>query len=139
MRNLILLFKLMLEEYIKELEEDLSINELNLKDYQLKLPAIKHKWAGRCIRLKLEISQLTKTSESIKKALIEKIQQNSAVKLSIPAVTAAVETHEEYKKFMSQIQEKKLLIELLEKAEKTLNSATYDVKNLIEIMKLETT
>jgi hypothetical protein len=129
----------MLEEYIKELEGDLLINELNLKDYQLRLPAIKHKWAGRCIRHKLEIINLTKTSESLKKTLIEKIQQNAAVKLSIPAVTAAVENHDDYKNIINQIQEKKLIIELLEKTEKTLNSATYDVKNLVEIMKLETT
>jgi hypothetical protein len=45
----------MLEEYIKELSEDLKIDELNLKDYQLRLPALKHKWTGRCIRLKANI------------------------------------------------------------------------------------
>jgi hypothetical protein len=30
-------------------------------------------------------------------------------------------------------------VELLEKAEKTLSSASYDLKNLIDIIKLETT
>lgn len=129
----------MLEEYIKELEEDLQINELNLKDYQLRLPAIKHKWAGRCIRHKLEIIQLSKQSESLKKKLVEKIQENAAVKLSTPAVTAAVENHAEFKTIIEQIQQKKLIVELLEKTEKTLHSATYDVKNIVEIMKLETT
>ena len=129
----------MLEEYIKELEEDLRIDELNLKEYQLKLPAIKHKWAGRCIRHKLEIVQLSKQSENLKKTLIEKIQENAAVKLSVPTVTAAVENHSDYRSIIEQIQQKKLIIELLEKTEKTLHSATYDVKNIVEIMKLETT
>ena len=35
--------------------------------------------------------------------------------------------------------ELELIIELLEKSEKTLSSASYDLKNIIEIIKLETT
>ena len=32
-----------------------------------------------------------------------------------------------------------LIVELLEKSEKTLSSASYDLKNIIDIIKLETT
>ena len=129
----------MLEEYIKELEEDLKINELNLKDYQLKLPAIKHKWAGRCIRLKLELAQEHKKLDKLKKTLAEEVEKAAPVKLSAPAINQMIESHSTYKEFRSNMEEKKLAIELLEKTEKTLNSATFDIKNLIEIMKLETT
>ena len=34
--------KMLLEDYIKELESDLKIDELIIKEYQLKLPGIKH-------------------------------------------------------------------------------------------------
>lgn len=129
----------MLEEYIKELEEDLKINELNLKDYQLRLPAIKHKWAGRYIRLKLEIVHDNKKLDTLKKALTEEVEKAAPVKLSIPAINQMIENHSKYKDFRRTIEEKKLAVELLEKAEKTLNSATFDIKNLIEIMKLEMT
>jgi hypothetical protein len=129
----------MLEKYIEELEQDLKIDELNLKDYQLRLPAIKHKWAGRAIRLKLEIVNDIKESETLKKFLVDEIQKNAPVKLSMPAINSAVEKHTEYKNIIEKISQKKLVIELLEKTEKTLSSATYDIKNLIEIIKLETT
>lgn len=129
----------MLEEYIKELEEDLKINELNLKDYQLRLPAIKHKWAGRYIRLKLEIVHDNKKLDTLKKTLTEEVEKAAPVKLSIPAINQMIENHSKYKDFRRTIEEKKLAAELLEKAEKTLNSATFDIKNLIEIMKLEMT
>jgi len=129
----------MLEEYIKELESDLKIDELNLKDYQLRLPAIKHKWAGRSIRLKLEIINDTRESDNLKKLLVEEIQKNAPVKLSLPAINSAVEKHTEYKNLLHNITQKKLIVELLEKTEKTLSSTTYDIKNLIEIIKLETT
>ena len=129
----------MLEEYIKELEEDLKINELNLKEYQLKLPAIKHKWAGRLIRLKLEIVNDKSDLDNVKKKLIEQVEQNSPVKMSMPSIKQMIENHALYKEAKKTIDEKQLIIELLEKTEKTLSSATYDVKNLIEIMKLEMT
>jgi len=129
----------MLEEYIKELEEDLKINELNLKEYQLKLPAIKHKWAGRLIRLKLEIVNDKSDLDNVKKKLIEQVEQNSPVKMSMPSIKQMIENHALYKEAKKTIDEKQLIIELLEKTEKTLTSATYDVKNLIEIMKLEMT
>jgi hypothetical protein len=129
----------MLEEYIKELEEDLKINELNLRDYQLKLPAIKHKWAGRYIRLKLEIAQDNKKLFVLKKKLADEVEKAAPVKLSTPSINQMIENHDMYKEYCAKIDEKKIVVELLEKAEKTLNSATYDIKNLVEIMKLEIT
>jgi len=47
----------LLERYISELSEDVCIDEFNMKDVQMKLPAIKHKWTGRLIRAKIDIDQ----------------------------------------------------------------------------------
>jgi len=77
---------MLLEDYIKELENDLKIDELILKDYQLKLPGIKHKWAGRCIRHKLELVDIKKKREKLKKEIVDKIQEQSPVKLAFPVV-----------------------------------------------------
>jgi len=129
----------MLAEYIKELEEDLKINELNLKDYQLRLPATKHKWAGRLIRLKMEVTQETRRLNALKTKLTEEIKKGSTVDLSLPVILKAVEQRPELIEMQQTIEEKKLVIELLEKTEKTLSSTTFDIKNLVEIMKLETT
>ena len=128
----------MLEEYIKELEEDLKINELNLKDYQLRLPAIKHKWAGRQIRLKTDLLRLKRQREQVKASLMKEIEQASNIKLTTPTLAATAEKHSSILDINNQIHSNELLIELLEKAEKTLSSCTFDVKNIIEIIKLET-
>jgi hypothetical protein len=129
----------MLEEYIKELEDDLKINELNLKDYQLRLPAIKHKWAGRCIRLKSFILQLKQQRDATKTDIMQEIDRTSTVKLTQPVIASTAEKHSRIQEINRKIYETELLIELLEKSEKTLSSCSFDIKNLIEIMKLETT
>ena len=48
----------LLDKYIKELGEDTSLDEFTVRDVQMKLPAIKHKWAGRLMRLKLDNEKL---------------------------------------------------------------------------------
>jgi hypothetical protein len=130
---------MLLEDYIKELENDLKIDELILKDYQLKLPGIKHKWAGRCIRHKLELVAIRKKREKLKKEIVDKIQEQSPVKLAIPMVERTAEKCTEITDIDNTIKELELIIELLEKSEKTLSSTSYDIKNLVDIIKLETT
>lgn len=129
----------MIENYIKELEEDLKIDEIYLKEYALKLPGIKHKWAGRLIRHKLEVANLKKDKEKLKLDLIKKLNETSSVKLSMPVLEKTVDNASDIKEFDSKIKVLELAIELLEKAEKTLSSTSYDVKNILEIIKLETT
>jgi cell fate (sporulation/competence/biofilm development) regulator YlbF (YheA/YmcA/DUF963 family) len=129
----------MLDEYIKELEEDLKINELNLKDYQLRLPAIKHKWTGRMIRLKSHINQLKKQKDRIKSDIMSEIDHTSAVKLTQPVIAATADKHSKIQDINKQIQDAELLVELLERSEKTLSSCSYDISNIIKIMQLETT
>ena len=129
----------MLEEYIKELEHDLKIDELNLKDYQLRLPALKHKWAGRLIRLKSTLHVLRKQSDNSKYDITKEIDATSPVKLTSTTLSTSADRHSKIQELNSRIQETELLIELLEKTEKTLSSCTFDLKNLIEIVKLETT
>jgi hypothetical protein len=129
----------MLEEYIKELEHDLKIDELNLKDYQLRLPALKHKWAGRLIRLKSTLHVLRKQRDNSKYDITKEIDATSPVKLTSTTLSTSADRHSKIQELNSRIQETELLIELLEKTEKTLSSCTFDLKNLIEIVKLETT
>ena len=38
-----------LEEFKKELQEDTKIDQINLLEKQMMLPAIKHKWVARLI------------------------------------------------------------------------------------------
>ena len=129
----------MLEDYIKELEQDLKIDELHLKDYQLRLPALKHKWSGRLIRLKSSLQRDRKEKETLKNDIISEINATSPIKLTQPALASTADRHSKIQAFNDKIKETELLIDLLEKSEKILSSMTFDIKNVIEIMRLELT
>lgn len=127
-----------LEEYIKELGVDTELNEFTVRDVQLKLPAIKHKWVGRLMREKINKDKLYHERTITINKMADTLMANSHIKLSAPMARNKVEAHDKIIEIDNLIRESKAVIELLEKAEKIFNSMTFDIKNLTEIMKLET-
>ena len=128
-----------LENYIIELEKDVRLDQFNIRDCQMKLPAFKHKWVGRLMRHKHEIVRLNQQKYALKKKVAEKIQNSTTYKVTKPVAEKAAANHDSIVDITHRIEELNVLIEFLEKAERILSSMTYDIKNLVEIMRLETT
>ena len=135
----IIIFMDILENYILELEKDVKLDQFNIRDCQMKLPAYKHKWVGRLMRHKHEVVRLNHQKYTLKKKVAEKIQNNTTYKVTKPVAEKAAANHDSIVDITHRIEELNIVIEFLEKAERILSSMTYDVKNLVEIMRLETT
>ena len=118
--------------------EDSKLDAFTLQDTQMKLPGIKHKWIGRLMRHKLQVAQLQEKKKKLRTELIDAVVEESPVKISKPAAASVVDDHTSIVKITDEIVQLKLVIEFLEKAERIFNSMTFDIKNLTEIMKLET-
>ncbi len=114
------------------------IDEFTLKDVQLQLPGRRHIWVGRLMRHKHEVNQLKKKKTENLADLTRKIQEQSNVRLSTPAAEKVAENTEQIKKINSDLLEHYLVIEYLEKVEKIMSSIGFDIRNIIEIQKLET-
>lgn len=133
----------LMQKYQTELEADVKIDEINLTDTAYKLPAIKHKWVARLINAKIELNKLEKNKLSIKDNIINKISEESNNRLSKIALAKTVTTTEDFIKIKERIDEKieeyKMIIMYLEKIEGIFKNMTYDLKNIIDLNKLETT
>lgn len=126
-----------LEKYIKDIEEDLKIDEFNVKDASMRSPGRKHFWVSRLIHHKRNLLKLEREKQQLKKKIMQEVQYQSPVKLSTVTVDKSADDSEIIRNISSQIEEEKLIIEFLEKTEKTFSSLTYDIKNIVEIMKME--
>jgi hypothetical protein len=128
----------MFEEYEKEIFFDTKIDELNLLEKQLQLPAIKHKWVARLITHKRKVNNLQKKRKEIKEIVLSKM---SDIPKGIPKklLDAKIDTTEEIQKIDEEIESHSIMIEYLEKVEQIFKSMSYDLKNIIDINKLETT
>lgn len=127
----------LLDQYIDEIEKDLQINEFNLKDSSMKTPARKHYWVSKLIRHKKNLITLRQERDLIKKDVVKKIIEESPVKVTIPVAEKASYRHEKMLEMSEKINNEELIIEFLEKTEKTFSAVGFDIKNIIEIMKME--
>lgn len=125
------------EKYNLELQEDTLLDQMNIRDQQLKLPGIKHKWVGRLINHKQKVNKLKKVKELAREKAMEEISAGSVVRISNPVLERKADNDNLVKKVDEQIDNEKLIIVYLEKVEKIFNSMTFDVKNVVDIMKLE--
>jgi hypothetical protein len=127
-----------IDQYIDEMNQDTMFDDFSLKDAQMKLPGIKHKWVGRLIRHKDNINKLQIKKKTLISNISKRLIDEGDYKISQPAAEKACEKHESIININKEIKTEYLLVEFLEKCEKVLSSMTFDIKNLVEIMKMET-
>ena len=128
----------LLDEYLEELEKDTSLDEFTIKDVQMKLPGTKHKWAGRLIRAKANLNKLFRKRRRLISEGAVKVVSKSPVRISTPIAKKQVAGLDAVIDIDDEIKDQETMIQFLEKAEKIFNSMTFDIRNLTEIMKLET-
>ena len=127
-----------LDKYSEELNNDTRMDEINIKEVQLKLPGLKHKWIARLIKHKSELKKLNKLKELAKEKIVNKLTSDPNITLSKISLEKKAESNETMKKIVDKINDEQLIIAYLEKVETIFRSFTYDIKNVVEIMKLET-
>jgi len=129
----------LLQKYIHELENDVKLDELNLKEAALMLPAKKAKWVSRLMIEKNNLNMLYKQKNETIREAVKEIQKESAVKLTTPTLEKASERHPTVVQLNQEIKTLQIVIDFLERVEKTMQSIGFDIKNLIELIKMETT
>lgn len=129
------------EEISKEIREDLKLDRISLLEKQLVLPAIKHKWVSRLIAYKRTKNTLLKKKKNLKEEVLKTLKDSENVPLNIPkaSLDKKLESSDTVKKIDEEIEELSIIIEYLEKVESICRSMTFDIKNAVELEKLETT
>tara|TARA_R110002033_G_scaffold163065_1_gene200005 strand:- start:603 stop:998 length:396 start_codon:yes stop_codon:yes gene_type:complete len=127
----------LLRKYIGEIGQDLVLDDFNLKEAQMRLPARKHFWVARLMEAKIKRSSHINDKKKIKKELVKKVITDSPVRISQSAAESAAERHESIDSLNKGIAEQDVIIEYLEKVEKILGNMHWEIKNIIDINKME--
>jgi hypothetical protein len=127
------------ERYNDEIKKVIAVDEFNMKQVQMDLPVQRHYWVGRLMFHKQEILKLKRLRSQAQQKIAEKTRSELPVGVSSKTVITSTDSHPVIQKIDEQIAENELLVEYLSKVEANFRSVSYDIKNLIEIIKLETT
>jgi septation ring formation regulator EzrA len=128
------------EKFQEEIKNDTQIDQINLMDRQMMLPAIKHKWVARLIDQKRTRNTLERKKKVLKEEVLKKLE-SGGIPTGVPkaSIKEKVEASDTIKKINEELEDVEIIIEYLEKVEGIFRSMTYDIKNITEITKLETT
>lgn len=127
-----------LEPYIKDVDKDLKIDQFNVKEVQMRAPARKHFWVARYINVKIKLNKIKKHKKELKSALIQKILEQAPTKLSLSAASNMAENSKELSAINDQIIDLEIVVEYLEHVVKIMGNIHWEVKNIIELMQMET-
>ena len=122
-------------KYKEAIERDLKIDQFNIHNKVNDIPSLKHFWVAKLIESKIEIKKLQRKKTDLIKKVNE--SQDVGIKLSTSSMNSVIAKSPIIAEINEQIEELELIVEYLEKAEKIFNSTTYDLKNAIELMKME--
>tara|TARA_R110000744_G_scaffold12469_2_gene37136 strand:+ start:638 stop:1012 length:375 start_codon:yes stop_codon:yes gene_type:complete len=122
---------------MEEIGQDLVLNDLNLKQQQQRLPARKHFWVGRLIEAKIKRNKFFAQKSKLKKDLVKQVITDSPVRINQASAESAAEKYESVVKLNNNIKEQDTIIEYLEKVEKILGNMHWEIKNVIDMNKME--
>ena len=127
----------MLKQYIEDINKDLYLDDFNLKEVQMRLPARKHFWVARLIEAKIKRNTLFAKKKKLKKDLVKKVIEDSPVRINQTAAETAAERYDSVVTINNSIKEQDTIIEYLEKVEKILSTMHWEVKNIVDINRME--
>jgi len=127
-----------INQYLKEASIDTNLDRLEVTSTQERLISNKHKWSARLINHKINLNKFKSDRASLLEGYITKYQEDEPVRVNRSIAEKAVQNKNEIKAIDSKIQNEVLIISFLENIYKNISFATNDIKNLVELMKLET-
>ena len=127
-----------INQYLEEATLDTELDRLEVVSTQEKLVNNKHKWSARLINHKINLNNLKVKRSSILEDKITEFQNTEPVKVNRSIAEKAVQNKKEIKILDLKIKNESLIIDYLENIYKNISFATNDIKNLVELMKLET-
>lgn len=131
--------KSLFEQYYDDIKKIIEVNEFNMKDIQMGLPAARHFWVSRLFFHKREVNKLKGLRKQARHKIMERVAGDAPVALTTRATESIVEEHDVIKVIDDKIVENEMLVEYLTKIEANFRSISYDISNLIKIIELETT
>jgi hypothetical protein len=127
-----------INQYLEEANLDTDLDRLEVISTQERLVNNKHKWSARLINHKINLNNLKFKKESALEDKVTEFQNTEPVRVSRSIAERAVRNKKEIRALDVKIKNEQLIIDYLENIYKNISFATNDVKNLVELMKLET-
>lgn len=126
-----------IERIYAEVAADLDFSDLTLREKSLKLISRKHYYVGILIRKKREAQILDRKKDDLMSKVKDQIKDAMIVQLSDAQIMKKAADTKTIREIDDQLKELKLVIEFLDHTVKNFSEASYIMKPVVDLMKLE--
>ena len=124
----------LIDRYAAEMEIDVYVDQINLKDKLFTSPRVKHKWLYRLTQSKRDLYTLMDAKEQL---IMQKFSDNP-LGLSKASIKTKSESDADIRMLSKEIRDHELLVDYLDaNMSKVLHYMGQDFKSLIEMFKME--
>lgn len=128
----------LLNNYYQELDEDLNLTIANIQERNLRCSSIRAKWLMYLTKEKENRKLLKRTKDELKSSLLNKHESDSNKSiLRQKNEDTILKDNEQLKKINDAIDQLDEIIIFLEYTWNIMNDFGYNIKNIIELIKLE--
>jgi len=124
------------DKYKADFEKDFKVDAFNLEKVALELPSRKHFWVARLHDLKRRRYKLELSKKTLENEVLRQMQDKSPVKLD-KGVTSKIRNNSSMQELSEELKNLDMVIAWLDDAVRIITFMSNDVKNIIEIKKLE--
>ena len=126
----------LIKKYQAQFEEFVRIDDFTLEEVTRRVPAEKHFWVCRLIDAKIEKDKLYKIKASTKHTLQKKLMEESPVSLN-KQVLDDLDKTPSLENINQKIKEIEYMVEYLDRVVSLITFISQDIKNIIELKKLQ--
>jgi division protein CdvB (Snf7/Vps24/ESCRT-III family) len=126
----------LLKRYQEQYEEFCRLDAFNLEERSRRIPAEKHFWVCRLIDAKILKDKLIKQKSRLKSGIEQKLINESPVRLDKSLMTK-IDDSPSLENINEKIKEQEYLIEYLDLVVRQITYIAQDVKNIVDISRLE--
>ncbi len=131
-------FESVIENYLKEAEEDFNLDKADLESKLRAIPNLHNKWLRHFYR---QSHILIKKEKELAKVWKDKLNfylyGNYPYEIKYTQVKFYIESDEEYSKIAFQVNSHKKVVEMLESILKKTTQLSFDINNLIKFKELK--
>ena len=115
-----------------------KFDDFNLEEKAKQVPSQKQFWASRLIDAKRDKAKLMKQKKLIRDSLTDKLGSQNVVRLDKHSIDQQIENAPSMDELNDRIAENGFLIEFLEMIFKCVQFIAQDIKNIVDIRRIET-
>lgn len=122
-----------LNKYMEELTTDVNLTMNNIREKSLNVSTIRAKWLGYLVKERENLSRI----KDVRATIIKKNADTQASALRLKSEDKLAETDEKLQKLSVLQKNTEANLDYIERALNILNDFSWQIRNLVEVLKLE--